>query len=195
MIYYQSGVAHIPYDFTQVLTLYSILTLWMFVLFLNKKENLIASKSKFNLISYHIFFAGIFAALAFLTKQSNGAFVACSAFLASIYLAYIFRYEFKKVIYSFIFGATIPLALIFTWLLYYHALIPFIEQVYTGAISAKGSLDQILFSWIKGVFTAVYLIQMSEVLICIIKIATYCYILLKTFVCLFYVCSFIYTCL
>jgi 4-amino-4-deoxy-L-arabinose transferase-like glycosyltransferase len=68
IIYYQSNNAHITYDFIQFVTLFGLIQSYLllkYVGFSGKKE----AKIKW------LLWAGVFAGLAFLTKQSNGLMI------------------------------------------------------------------------------------------------------------------------
>ena len=159
-IYYQSGVAHIPYDFTQVLTLFTLAATWMLVLASSETPSteIVTWRS---LVVRRVLMAGFFATLAFMTKQSNGAFVAVAAGAGCIYVALPWGRSFWKLIIAFGGGCLIPITVMLVWLLQVDALIEFWEQIFGGALSAKGSLDHVLFAWFKGLLTHVFVIQMT----------------------------------
>jgi hypothetical protein len=161
-IYYQSGVAHIPYDFTQVLTLFTLAATWMLVLAANEApstENILWRRQ----IVRRVLLAGFFTTLAFLTKQSNGAFVVVAAWVGCIYVAMPWGRSCWKLIIAFAGGCLIPAAVTMVWLLQADALISFWEQIFGGALSAKGSLNHVLFAWFKGLLTHVFVIQMTTI--------------------------------
>ena len=169
-IYYQSGNAYISYDFTQVLTLFSLLS-FNFLLdaeqtlkwFDRVRENQAAILSK---TTSSLFLAGFFASCAFLTKQSNGAFIAVFTFLSCLYLACISNIGVNhksRFLLFFLCGGFLPLGLVITYLALNQALPQFIDQIFFNAISAKGNITKILSSWIAGVFTSVLRIQLYEI--------------------------------
>ena len=49
------------------------------------------------------------------------------------------------------------------WLLQVDALPAFWGQIFGGALAAKGSLNHVIFSWLNGLLTPVYVIQMTSV--------------------------------
>ena len=161
-IYYQSGVAHIQYDFTQVLTLFTLAATWMLVQ-AGSEQCSIEKLSWRTPIIRRVLLAGLFATLAFLTKQSNGAFVVVAATLGCIYLALPWGRNGWRLIIAFGVGCLIPIVIMLAWLIQAEALSAFWEQIFGGALAAKGSLDNVLFSWLNGLLTSVYVIQMTSV--------------------------------
>ena len=161
-IYYQSGVAHIQYDFTQVLTLFTLAATWMLVQ-AGSEQCSIEKLSWRTPIIRQLLLAGVFATLAFLTKQSNGAFIVAAAALGCIYLAVPWGRSGLRLIVAFGVGCLTPLVIMLAWLLQADALSAFWEQIFGGALAAKGSLDHVLFSWLNGLLTSVYVIQMTSV--------------------------------
>lgn len=169
-LYYQSGNAYISYDFTQVLTLFSLLS-FNFLLTANQIFNSLEQvsgdpKAKVNKAFISLFFAGFFASCAFLTKQSNGSFIAIFTFLSCLYLTLTSNtgsHPKIKLLLYFLYGGFLPLGFIIGYLALNQALVPFIDQIFFNAISAKGSLTKILSSWIVGVFTPVLKVQAYEI--------------------------------
>lgn len=161
-IYYQSGVAHIPYDFTQVLTLFTLAATWMLVQAESEARS-IENPSWGTPVVRRVLLAGLFATLAFLTKQSNGAFVVVAAWLGCIYLATPWGRNGWKLIIAFGVGCLIPVMVMLVWLFQAGALPAFWGQIFGGALAAKGSLGHVLFSWLNGLLTAVYVTQMVTV--------------------------------
>jgi hypothetical protein len=161
-IYYQSGVAHITYDFTQVLTLFTLATTWMFVL-AGADENLTKKLTLRSPIIRQLLLAGLFASLAFLTKQSNGAFVVLAASFGCIYLAIPWGRRSWKLFVAFGLGGIIPIIILTFWLFSADALAAFWQQIFGGALAAKGSLNHIVFAWFKGILTPGFVIQMTSI--------------------------------
>jgi hypothetical protein len=161
-IYYQSGVAHIPYDFTQVLTLFTLAATWMLVqasVDILSQENLSWSHPVFR----RMFLAGLFATFAFLTKQSNGAFVVVASWFGCFYLTLPWGRNSWRLIGAFGLGCLVPVMMMLIWLYQADALTAFWGQIFGGALEAKGSLSHVLFSWINGLLTAVFVKQMSAI--------------------------------
>lgn len=184
VIYYQSGVAHIPYDFTQVLTLFAMLSLWMLFKSIEKKETIKikSQKSKF-CIDVYMLFAGLFASLAFMTKQSNGAFVLIGTGIACFYISFHYLKKIKGV-FSFSLGVLIPILFFGFWLLNNNSLLIFWEQIFTSAISAKGNINSILFAWIKGLINPVLLVQVKTIFRYLFQLLI-CSLLIRIFLSLF----------
>ena len=163
-IYYQSGVAHIPYDFTQVLTLFTLASTWMLVEAETELQSLnIEYLSWRSLVIRQMFLVGTFASLAFLTKQSNGAFIVIAVFLNCLYLVIPLKKWGWKLFISFSLGIMMPIMIMFIWLYQANAISAFYEQIFNGALASKGSLGVVLFAWLKGLLTPVYLEQMITV--------------------------------
>lgn len=170
-LYYQSGNAYISYDFTQVLTLFSLFS-FNFLLTANQTINSPDQageypKAKVNKAFISLFFAGFFASCAFLTKQSNGSFIAIFTFLSCLYLTLTSNtgshHKIKLLLY-FLYGGFLPVGFVIGYLVLNQALALFIDQIFFNAISAKGNLTKILSSWIVGVFTPVLKVQAYEIL-------------------------------
>lgn len=161
-IYYQSGVAYIPYDFTQVLTLFTLATTWMLVL-VGYDETLTKKLTLRSPIIRRLLLAGLFASFAFLTKQSNGMFIVLAASLGCFYVAVPWGKRSWMLFLAFGLGCLIPIIMLAAWLFSVGAFLAFWDQIFAGALAAKGSLNHIVFAWIKNLFTPVFLIQMTSV--------------------------------
>lgn len=168
MFYYQKGVAYISYDFTQFLTLLTLASLLMLIIIGNlKSEDFKNVKLKIKLC---LLFAGLFASLAFLTKQSNGSMVLIASGISTLYILYFNHRSNLKIFIYYLSGVFIPFAAIFIWLYSENALGNFFNQIFTDALSAKGDLDSILFSWIKNSFNNIFFIQMKTVFTWFLKL-------------------------
>jgi len=145
IIYYQSGVAHIQYDFIQFLTLFTLLGLNFLDLCCD--DHLQGERQKY--LHLFLYFSGISFALTFLIKQSNGAFILLSSFLAILIIAHekFFTFNLKK-IFFFCAGVFFPLLFVLIWLYLNESLKSFFDQIFYGAIQSKGSLTVILSSWL-----------------------------------------------
>jgi hypothetical protein len=166
IIYYQSGTAHISYDFTQVLTLFAILSIYFLVLVADSiykySLGLIIKipRSSF----FYLFLSGAFASCAFLIKQSNGSFICIGVIFSFLFIEYIEKSQHKKLNLLFFFtGLMLPFAVLAFYLLLKNAHNEFIDQIFFNAIEAKGNLNQILLNWIYGVFTPVLKHQIIEI--------------------------------
>ena len=163
MFYYQSGVAYISYDFTQILTLFTLSSVLMLMLLIDMKDERF-EKYKVK-ISIYLALSGLFSSLTFLIKQSNGTMIVISSAIAVSYIVYSNYKNNLKIIIYYIMGALIPFILILSWLAYENALVNFIDQIFTQAISAKGTLDHILLGWVKGLYSHVLILQFKTIII------------------------------
>lgn len=162
IIYYQSGVAHISYDFIQFFNLFALLATYLIIRYANSDHTEGRNKDHTNLL----FVAGLVVSLAFLTKQSNGALVVLFSTIA-VALAtpdkdIVYRLRGTSI---YILGMAIPVFIVTAWLYFADALRPFIDQVIFGAIDAKGTIWKILFSWIGRHANGAYLYQLKISLI------------------------------
>ena len=172
ILYYQTGNAYISYDFTQILTLFSLLSISCLIdganSFLVPSVALKKDVKYFNLKQKnYFFFSGLFSSCAFLTKQSNGTFIVLFSFIAFIYVVFIKNKECHlklRLLISYGLGAFLPLFLVIIYLLINDALSPFVQQIFFNAIDAKGSLIRILSNWIIGIFTQTLGIQLYEIM-------------------------------
>lgn len=158
MIYYQSGNAHITYDFIQFVTLYGLIQSYLLLKYIK------ALDTKTSIGIKWVFLAGLFAGLAFLTKQSNGAMITAFSFIGLFLLSVSrSRREILRAPISYITGFITPVIIISLWLLFNSAFVPFIQQVFLGGISAKGGLAQIIFFWIKDILTYDSFLRLTEI--------------------------------
>lgn len=170
ILYIQKGVAFISYDFTQVLTLFALISIYFLILasenFKTAGFNQNLTQKYFGYQSYFLF-SGFFASCCFFVKQSNGAFISTSIFFAFLYTLCSKKFPRKTLFTNlawFVIGALIPVILILVYLAINGALKEFFSQILFNSISAKGGLDNILSGWIRGVFTAVLGQQLLEIL-------------------------------
>lgn len=159
MFYYQSGVAHITYDFTQFVTLYGLIQSYFLLKYINAFDTKTNSSIKW------VFWAGLFAGLAFLTKQSNGTLIAAFSFAGLLLLSFL-KGKKEALIASLTYAAgfAAPLIITLLWLLANSALIQFREQVFSSAVAAKGGLMQIFFGWFKEILTYKFIVRLIEIL-------------------------------
>ena len=170
IMYIQKGVAFISYDFTQILTLFALLSIYFLIL---ASEHLKAiglgqnhTQKSFMLEKYFLL-SGFFACCCFLVKQSNGAFISIGVFLAFLYTISNKGLNSKHLLInwaSFAIGALTPAILVLVYLTTNGALEDFFSQILFNSISAKGGLKSILSGWVSGVFTAVLGHQLLEIL-------------------------------
>jgi hypothetical protein len=170
ILYIQKGVAFISYDFTQVLTLFALISIYFLILASDKLKTVTVSQIRtMDYLWFHKYFifSGFFASCCFLVKQSNGAFIAIGISLALFYslankgldtLALLF------IMALFLIGALTPAILVMCYLAANGALEDFFSQILFNAISAKGGLQSILGGWLPGVFNDVLRQQLLEIL-------------------------------
>jgi hypothetical protein len=94
------------------------------------------------------FFVGIFASLAFFTKQSCGLFVSIFLLVMMVWKTPV--NSFLQRVFSFLLGWAIPASLIIGWLIRGNIISAYLSQVF-GGYSAKGSILDILFAlWVRN---------------------------------------------
>ncbi len=174
ILYYQSNVAHITYDFLHILTTFALLGTYLICKYFESEDtssHAVNSEESTQSTKY-LFFAGVLGALAFLTKQSNGFLVLVFLFVAILICSYAcyekkgFRFILKNsVAYSI--GFLLPLSIVLLWLSSEGAVPAFIDQVFKGASQSKGSLGAILFAWIPRLFTLDYVKGLIIIMIAI----------------------------
>lgn len=141
-IFYQSGVAYIGYDFTQIVTLLMLVGCYGLVLYVSSWR------------PSHLFVSGVALSLATLTKQSNGGIVSVGMTVMVVVTLYFLRRKyFYRHLSCFILGALIPLILVLAWLVHIGVLTAFVEQTVLHAVSAKGGPKAIAFGWVYRLFT------------------------------------------
>ena len=175
MIYYQSGVAHVAYDFTQFVALYGLIQSY----FLLKYVNCLNAKK--NAKIRWVFLGGVFAGLTFLTKQSNGLMMATIPLVGLLFLVFSKRKnKFLKIGAYYLLGLAAPVIVISFWLLSNAAFSQFENQVFFNAISAKGGLSQIFFGWIMAMWNPNFIIRLVEILFIITIFGYWKYLFKKT---------------
>lgn len=146
-IYYQSGVAHISYDFIQFFTLFSLLGIYFLIKSIETKQENDNQVSKHKI--YHLILAGIFISSAFLIKQSNGTFLVLFSLISALFVTYDKNFSIWLTNTFFLFvSMLVPIVLFLIWFSSKNALSDFIQQVFFGAISTKGSLSSIFTGWL-----------------------------------------------
>jgi hypothetical protein len=159
IVYYQSGVAHITYDFTQFLSLFTLAAIYFQVRFTDRLV------SRYEEAWGCMILAGAFAGCAFLTKQSNGFFVVAFGFLASLVHASPPRWRIVvRHALWYVIGVFIPVALIVAYLGSQGAIGDAVSQVFGGASRAKGSTGHILFGWMQGFFSRTFFLQLKDII-------------------------------
>jgi len=96
----------------------------------------------------HMFFGGIFCALAALLRQTSGiiVFAYFTLFLVLVFF-FLKNIELKRRgISLFLIGCSVPVLITFIWLVLTGTLEPFIQMTFLSG--TKGSLSSMLFNWI-----------------------------------------------
>ncbi len=151
IVYYQSNVSHITYDFLQFMTLFGLISTYCLCRFIESDKRYHITRSM-----AYIFIAGFFGSCAFLMKQSNGLVIVFFLFVALSSCLYAGNSSMRKSFaYLFVFmsGVMLPLLLTVLWLYKVGAFSLFLKQVFIGASESKGSPAAIAFAWIPRLFT------------------------------------------
>ena len=166
IIYYQSGAAHISYDFTQFVSTYSLLSVYFFIQYYDRCRLTTLLDSSWTKHTGHLLLSGVFGALTLWTKQSNGSFILCFIVLGIILVTLpVSRQWMLKTVIGFHIGVALISIPLLSWLAWHGLLSDFYQQIVTGAIQAKGSLSQVLFAWVKELFSKQYFHQLWHLLI------------------------------
>ena len=172
VMYQQSEVVQIFYDYIRVMDLFVCLTL----LFLLKYIK--SFRTNITLAQKYLFIAGIFNAIVILTKQNVGILILAYTFLLIIAASIACHYEIKKtsrLLLWFLLGSFIPIFFTVLLMISNDSLTAFFSQTGSEAIAAKGGVLAILFAWFynnsisfgAGLNNAVYCLELLVVLIII----------------------------
>jgi hypothetical protein len=175
VIYWQSNVAFIGYNFISFLHLFALLGAFLICKYFEYDDHTFKS-GKGRMASAFLFGAGLFGALAFLLKQSDGFFVLIFSFLAVTVCAYA-KEGFPKAFRSmaiYAAGILVPLLALFIWLVSNGLLLSFWNQVFVGASSSKGGIMAILFAWVPRIFTLEGIGVLIIVTLSLIALRIYC---------------------
>lgn len=145
-ILYSNHNADIIYSYYQTATLFALLT----ILSLSHYK----LSDSFNKRALVLISAGIFAALAFLTKQTAGVFT--FAFMLSYLFLLLIRQRPSAIPFAFAYTLLPALSVIaiFAAFLYRNqALSACVEQIFTGGMASKGSIIKILTGFYQSTFT------------------------------------------
>ena len=147
IIYYQSGVAHLTYDFTQFLSLFIIIHIYLMLLYSDyKKDTNLVKSSKYQI---YLFLSGIFVSLAFLIKQSNGGIILFFSYFIVLFVSNDRDSRIRLIDLSlYLLSTILPIFLIMIWLFNHSALSDAFNQIFYMSISAKGGLKSIFFGWL-----------------------------------------------
>jgi hypothetical protein len=161
VVYYQSGVAHIGYDFMQFCTLYGLLGTYCLVRHLDTER---APGAPWWRRYGWAVGAGFWLACVFLTKQSHGTMIVGSVLLATAGTSWLAGWRRSAgTLLALAGGMLAPVSLVLVWLACSGALVPAYEQVLRGAIESKGEMDQILFGWVRNHFNKEYTKQLKTI--------------------------------
>ena len=138
VIYYQSGTAHITYDFIQLFTAFVLISTYSICLSTDVKKSTYENRAS-TVHSSYLIIAGIFCALAILTKQSNGLvlLLLLSLSVLLINLKNGFNHPIRAV-GAFSLGVCVPIVVLILWLYSNDALFAFVSQTFIGASKSKG---------------------------------------------------------
>jgi hypothetical protein len=163
VIYYQSGVAFIGYDFTQFLTLYLLVGLWGLQRYLLNRRTPPRA-------ACYLFASGFAFALAVLTKHSNaavGLVIMGLAFTLVEFRLEPIRAALRQWL-TFAVGVATPFAVTAITLAYFDAFEPFIRNTGSDALAVKGGLNVVLFGWIRSFFDLRYFALSGAVAVALI---------------------------
>ncbi len=154
VVYYQSDVTFIGYNFLNVLHLLALCGTLLICKYFDH-DNRSPESAAGRRAAAMLLGAGSLFALAFLIKQSDGLFVLLASFAAVAASAYA-RDGFRRglgtlAVYSA--GVLLPMLVLLIWLISTGTMASFLDQVFRGASSSKGGLAAILFNWIPRLFT------------------------------------------
>lgn len=175
IIYYQSCVVHIGYDYLNFVTLFAVLGTLFICRHYDYDGHPFRSRAGLKAALF-LFMAGVLGIAAFMVKQSGGLFVVAFSFLAVAVVGYA-KGGWRKaigglVIYSA--GVLVPMLILFVWLVSNGILLSFWDQVIVGASSSKGGLTAILFAWIPRLFNRGDVIVLMHVVLAIIVLRVHC---------------------
>jgi hypothetical protein len=176
VVYWQSNVAWIGYNFLNLLHLFTLLSIFFICKYFDYDDHSFKSGQGWKAMTF-LFCAGLLSSLVFLTKQSDGFFIVVFSFLAVAISSYA-REGFRKglrsmAIYSL--GVVIPILVLLIWLISNGILLSFWNQVFVGASSSKGGVIAILFAWIPRLFTLANVCGLIVVILIIIALRIYCF--------------------
>jgi hypothetical protein len=175
VIYWQSNINFIGYNFLNILHLFALFGVFLICKYYDYGDHSLKSREG-RMASAFLFCAGLFGALVFLTKQSDGFFVLLFSFVAVAISAYAKEGLHKALrsvtIYSV--GILIPMLGLLIWLVSNGVLLSFWNQVFAGASSSKGGLTAILFNWIPRLFTLENVGGLVVAILTIIALRIYC---------------------
>lgn len=161
-IYYQSGVAYIGYDFTQVVTLFLLVGVYFMI-----KDAGNDGRNRSRLMASPAFLAGVFLAAAAMTKQSNGGVATVVLSIAYVYVTVLVHGKSERIVRLFLYaGGLVSVVSCFMFVLVLQGSVgDFFQQVVIDAMRAKGGSGKIFSAWITGIVTSPSLLAQSKELI------------------------------
>ena len=163
MIYYQTGVAHIGYDFFQVMNLAMLLAC---VCLLRFNRNLQQGRHTTRATPGWPLLIGVCAAIALFTKQSNGFFIAASLAVAVLYAGgRVSRTWAVRGLVWFSLGFGLVAGALLFWLVATGSLTACLGMIFGGAAASKGGLGQIFFGFIAQTVTGDLISRLMALLI------------------------------
>lgn len=175
VMYYQSCVVHITYDYLTFVTLFAVLGTFLICRYYDYDYHSLKSKEGLVAAAF-LFLAGLLGAAAFLIKQSGGLFVVAFPFLAVAAVGYAkggWQKSLRSIaIYSL--GVLTPMLTLLIWLVSNGLLSSFWSQAIVGASSSKGGLAAILFAWIPRLFNTESDLILASVVLAIITLRIHC---------------------
>lgn len=151
--FYTTNNAFISYDFTHVLTLFTLLSL-------NCSLRYLKTGGEFLL-----FLCNAFSILAYFTKHSNGSYMIL--FSAIFNLSVCFTNGFKIGLLRLL--KQLSYAIIFSFVIHFPLFITenfdqYFDQIYKKSVSLKGGYEKVMFQWAKGFFTMGLISNIKNVL-------------------------------
>ncbi|KHK00148.1 hypothetical protein NY78_4436 [Desulfovibrio sp. TomC] len=162
------------FDFVEITFLFSTIS---FYLFLSVLFNVFKTKVFSAKIFIYDLLVGVFVAMVFLTKQSG--VILFLAFFALYFIPYIYNKSFPtclKLLGGYLLGVSLPC---FGMIIYLNSILngdftTFFEDVFWGAMSAKGGGQTILFAFFKNIyFTKQFLYTLCSFIFFTALVGTY----------------------
>lgn len=150
MLYKQSGVGEIFYDYIYFVDLFSYLAI-LFLLFAWDRETNNGARAGMRREGFLLLASGLFAMLTFLTKQTTGAMMLIFVFAAIGGRAICERKAittWMREALWYVAGALLPVIILGLYLIVNGAVQEFLASCFVGAVNAKGGILKEAFGWI-----------------------------------------------
>lgn len=149
VIYVQSEAPQIFYDYIRVFDMFTYASTYCLLSYAKRHFSEKCSSGRRN-ATLRIILCGLFAALAFMTRQNSGAFVIAFEilFLCIVLCIEKFNGDSVKKLIVYIVSAALPIAALFGYMYISGTLDSFIRLTFSSALDAKGGLLTVLFNWI-----------------------------------------------